>query len=160
MKSISRLLWILFLLVSCDNSNKMPTTVPVTTIDSNQTADNKIASPISVDTIERSKLKPVQIPNDLQYVYPQKQIVRSKQTLQDIWDEADNIESNARDIEGRANALGCTNAESEAQAAISHAEDCLAENDYSDAESYLDEAQSALSDAESELAACETQAED
>lgn len=76
-------------------------------------------------------------------------------SLEDFWDEAENVRSEAESFLGEAQIVACDEAISAAQNAISSADDCTGTRNYSEAESYLDDAQSELSNAQSYLEDCQ-----
>ncbi len=85
---------------------------------------------------------------------------RSEITLQDVWDEADDLESNASDILAQASNADCNSAIQSAEAAIAHAEDWKSLSDFNDAVAYLDEAESAFSEAQNYLSGCDDKSEE
>ncbi len=76
-------------------------------------------------------------------------------TLQEFWDEAEDVRSDAESVLNVAEDIGCDDAISAAQNAISNSNDCTSTNNYKDAASYLDDAQSELSNAKSYLEDCQ-----
>ncbi len=85
--------------------------------------------------------------------------IQYKQTrsssLQDFWDEAEDVRNDAESVLSEAENIGCDDAVSAAQNAISNSDDCTSTKNYTDAESYLDDAQSELSNAQSYLEDCQ-----
>jgi len=76
-------------------------------------------------------------------------------SLQDFWDEAEDVRNDAESVLSEAENIGCDDAVSAAQIAISNSDDCTSTKNYSDAASYLDDAQSELSNAQSYLEDCQ-----
>jgi hypothetical protein len=95
--------------------------------------------------------------------YYDNSIIEYKQSrsysLQDFWDEAENVRSEAENMLSEAENIGCDDAISAAQNAISESDNCTSTNNYSDAESYLGEAQSELSNAQNYLEDCQNSQE-
>ncbi len=80
---------------------------------------------------------------------------RVSYTLQDFWNEADDLRNEAENLLSEAEEIGCDDAISCAQNAISYCDDCTSTNNYNDAESYLSDAQSELENARSYFDECQ-----
>lgn len=81
---------------------------------------------------------------------------RRSYTLEEIWDEAEDLRFDAESILDNASSLGCDIAIEAAENAINYIDDCTSTRNYSEAESYLDEVQSELNNAQSLLDDCES----
>jgi hypothetical protein len=84
---------------------------------------------------------------------------RSSYTLQELWDEAEDVRNDAESALAEAENIGCNDAINAAQNSISHCDDCTNTNNYNDAYSFLDDAQSELSNAQSYLEDCQNNSE-
>jgi hypothetical protein len=82
------------------------------------------------------------------------------ENIQDVWDAAEDLESDANRLLSEAENANCNTAESSARSAISLAEDCKTIDNIDDARTYLDDAQSAFSEAESNFADCKNQSDE
>ncbi len=81
---------------------------------------------------------------------------RQSFTLEEIWDEAEDLRFDAESVLNNARSLGCDSAIEAAENAINYSDDCTSSRNYSEAESYLDDVQSELNNAQSLLDDCES----
>jgi hypothetical protein len=150
MKQTTTILYIIGLvaLISCENkSSKQPATYPSTT--------NYTPSPTTkgdtaiVKNNNPTFNSPTRDNSQTQYTQPR------SYSLQDFWNEADDVRYQAESVLSEAEDIGCDDAVSAAQNAIYSSDDCTSTKNYRDAESYLDDAQSELSNAQNYLEDCE-----